>query len=92
MLTRRTILAASGLLLTPGWLLAQEEKRKNTVSNIEGPFYRKGAPFRGTIAVGLPFSLPGRVDGDRVAAQVGRGGDPLEVVLDRAPARRVAGR
>jgi catechol 1,2-dioxygenase len=68
MLTRRrflseTGLAAAGLAFRPS---LQDQRLAPTESNIEGPFYRKEAPFRSNLAEGLkgdPLKISGKVRG-----------------------------
>ncbi len=63
---RRRFLALGGLGLTgvlAGWTF-QDKKLEITESNIEGPFYRKDAPFRAKLAEGLkgdPLAISGKV-------------------------------
>jgi catechol 1,2-dioxygenase len=56
MITRRDFLAQAGVS-TAAWLAGPRRQEKKplaaTESNIEGPFYRKGAPFRTKLAEGL---------------------------------------
>jgi catechol 1,2-dioxygenase len=53
--TRREFLGAAGTLAAAGLLGAQDGTKSlsPTESNIEGPFYRKDAPFRSTLAEGV---------------------------------------
>ena len=65
--SRRSILAG-GLLTSTAWALGlrAQEPRIPTEANIEGPYYRAGAPFRTKLAEGLkgePLRIGGRVLG-----------------------------
>lgn len=66
MIRRRDLLAGAGWAAT-GLLLGaslQDKKLAPTEENIEGPFYRKGAPFRNKLAEGLkgePLEIAGKV-------------------------------
>ncbi|HVE43442.1 MAG TPA: hypothetical protein VNM14_26425 [Planctomycetota bacterium] len=64
--TRRAFLGAAGSLAAASLLGAQEARKdlSPTEDNIEGPFYRKDAPFRSKLAEGLkgsPLTIGGRV-------------------------------
>lgn len=66
-LTRRAILTG-GALTSTAWALGlrAQEARTPTEANIEGPYYRAGAPFRTKLAEGLqgdPLRIGGRVLG-----------------------------
>jgi catechol 1,2-dioxygenase len=63
-LDRRAILAAGAASLAWALGLRAQERRAPTEANIEGPYYRPGAPFRSRIADGLkgaPLRIAGRV-------------------------------
>lgn len=70
-ISRRTWLAGS-----LAWTLRPQELRRPTDANIEGPYYRAGAPFRTKLADGLrgePLKIAGRVlspDGRALAGAV----------------------
>jgi len=76
--TRRDFLAAAGSLAAASLLGAQGEQKSLalTEDNIEGPYYRKEAPFRPQLAEGVkgdPLFISGRVvstDGKDVAGVV----------------------
>jgi len=66
--TRRAFLGTAGTFAAAGLLGARFQETPKTLplteANIEGPFYRKDAPFRSTLAEGLkgtPLSIGGRV-------------------------------
>lgn len=58
------------------WTLRPQERRAPTEANIEGPYYRAGAPFRTKLADGLrgdPLKIAGRVlspDGTPLAGAI----------------------
>src|ERR1043165_2306650 len=80
--TRREFLGAAGALAALPLLGAQDASKTLTPTedNIEGPYYRKDAPFRSKLAEGVkgdPLSVSGRV--------LSAAGIPLgcaEVVID----------
>src|SRR5262245_25472859 len=56
MITRRDFLGHTGLsaaALLAGWRAQEKKALAPTESNIEGPYYRKDAPFRSKLAEGL---------------------------------------
>src|SRR5262245_34319789 len=64
--TRRDFLAAAGTLATATLLRAQDAGTTlaPTEDNIEGPYYRKDAPFRNQLAEGIkgdPLFISGKV-------------------------------
>jgi len=67
MITRRGFLAQTGLAATgllAGARLQEKKPLSPTESNIEGPYYRKNAPFRAKLAEGLkgdPLAISGKV-------------------------------
>lgn len=67
MITRRTFIAQTGLLgggLLLGASFQDAKTLKPTEPNIEGPFFRKGAPFRTKLAEGVkgaPLKISGQV-------------------------------
>ena len=67
MMTRRTLLANAGWATVGIALRAWGQEKKPlapTESNIEGPFYRKNAPFREKLAEGVkgkPLTIAGKV-------------------------------
>jgi catechol 1,2-dioxygenase len=63
MITRREVLGGAAAVFLTG-LAPQEKRLAPTEDNIEGPFYRKGAPFRNRLAGGLkgaPLKIAGKV-------------------------------
>jgi catechol 1,2-dioxygenase len=65
MLTRRAFVRSGIILVAAPYVeLAQDEKREVTESNIEGPFWRKDAPWRSKLAEdvkGEALAIKGRV-------------------------------
>ncbi|MBI3854531.1 MAG: hypothetical protein HY293_02440 [Planctomycetes bacterium] len=64
--SRRAFLGAAGLLATGSLLRAQDPAKTlvPTEENIEGPYYRKDAPFRNVLAEGVkgdPLFIKGQV-------------------------------
>ena len=65
--TRRDFLASAGAAVTAALLgarLQEPQALAPTEDNIEGPYYRKGAPFRAKLAEGVkgsPLAISGRV-------------------------------
>jgi catechol 1,2-dioxygenase len=63
MITRREVLGGAAAVFLTG-LAPQDRRLALTEDNIEGPFYRKGAPFRNRLAAGLkgaPLRIAGKV-------------------------------
>jgi len=62
--TRREFLGAAGILAASSLLHAQQTPLVPTEDNIEGPYFRKDAPWRDNLAEGIkgePLSISGKV-------------------------------
>ena len=67
MMLRRDLLTSSMAVAAAPWFWGARQDRKATPANIEGPYYKKGAPKSDTLVkdgdAGMPLVVEGKVEG-----------------------------